>query len=72
MTFFHHTMTDRELIRAAEACEGQHLRMLADRLATRATQLATIARLSDISPTTPPTADNCLDRLQRIQDTATE
>jgi hypothetical protein len=43
MSFFHHNLTDAELIRAAELCEGQPVRTLAERLKTRRAQLATIA-----------------------------
>lgn len=70
--FFHHSMTDRELIRAADACENPQLRTLADRLARRADQLQRIARMADISPDLPPTADDCLDRLERVATIARE
>jgi hypothetical protein len=42
MGFFHHNLTDAELIRAAELCEGQPVRTLAERLKTRRAQLATV------------------------------
>jgi hypothetical protein len=42
MSFFHHNLTDAELIRAAELCEGQPVRTLAERLKTRRAQLATV------------------------------
>lgn len=43
MSFFHQSMTDAELIRAADVCEGQPLRMMAQRLKTRAAELAAVA-----------------------------
>lgn len=43
--YFHHTMTDGELIRAADACENPQLRMLADRLESRSNALAQLLRL---------------------------
>ena len=43
MTFFNHNMTDAELIRAAEVCEGQPLRLMAQRLKTRAAELGAVA-----------------------------
>jgi ribosomal protein L18E len=66
MTFFHHSMTDAELTRAADATENPFLRMVSERLAERRAQLATIAQLSEINPDTPPTGDECMDRLERV------
>lgn len=66
--FFHSTMTDAELIRAADAGENPHLRLMADRLKTRGDQLREIARLADVDAYTPPTADEIMDRLCRVSD----
>jgi hypothetical protein len=43
VAFFNHNMTDAELIRAAEVCEGQPLRLMAQRLKTRAAELSAVA-----------------------------
>ena len=43
MTFFNHNMTDAELIRAAEVCEGQPLRLMAARLKAHRQALDSIA-----------------------------
>jgi len=43
MAFFNHNLTDAELIRAAETCEGQPVRILAQRLKTRAAELGAVA-----------------------------
>jgi hypothetical protein len=66
MTFYHSSMTDRELIRAAESMENPFTRFLSGRLATRADQLREVQALADVSPDLPPTGDDCLDRLESI------
>lgn len=72
MTFFHHSMTDQELTRAADSMENPFTRVLSDRLVRRADQLQRIARLADISPDLPPTGDDCLDRLEWVATIARE
>jgi len=50
MAYFDARLTDAELIRAADACEGHHLRIMADRLSLRRDQLDRIARATDRPP----------------------
>jgi hypothetical protein len=44
--FLHHTMTDQEILRTCEGCDGQHLRLVADRLRARVEDLRTIGTLA--------------------------
>lgn len=50
MAYFDARLTDAELIRAADACESHHLRIMADRLHTRRDQLDRIAATVDRPP----------------------
>lgn len=50
MAYFDARLTDAELIRAADACEGHHLRIMADRLQLRRDQLDRIARATERPP----------------------
>lgn len=50
MAYFDARMTDAELIRAADACEGHHLRIMGDRLQLRRDQLDRIARATERPP----------------------
>jgi hypothetical protein len=72
MTFFNHNMTDTELIRAAEVCEGQPLRLMAQRLKTRAAELSAVADAVAMVPDTERAAlagtraAEALDTIERI------
>lgn len=65
MAYFDPRLTDAELIRAADACEGAHLRIMADRLHLRAHQLERIRAAVD-RPPDPLTA------LATVRDIVTE
>ena len=44
--FLHHTMTDSEILRTCEGCESPHLRLVADRLRDRVTEMGEIHKLA--------------------------
>ena len=44
--FLHHTMTDAEIMRTCEGCESPHLRLVADRLRDRVTEMGEINKLA--------------------------
>lgn len=70
MTFFNHNMTDAELIRAAEVCEGQPLRLMAQRLKTRAAELGAVADVVAAVPDAERAAlagTRCADALDTIE-----
>jgi len=60
--FFNHNLTDQELIRAAQLCEGQPLRLLAARLGQRVDQLH---RIQCICETTGE-PENAIDLIEEI------
>jgi hypothetical protein len=61
MAYFDARLTDAELIRAADACEGHHLRIMADRLSLRRDQLDRIARAVDRPPDPAAAVDTVRD-----------
>ena len=67
--YFHHSLTDQELIRAADSTENPAIRFMADRLATRRAQLD---KIRDLTQSCTDNLTDCKAQMDAAYETATD